>query len=186
MMLKNAKDLEVFPAVAKVLGDRGAEIELDKVIQAEVPSLVDLPQVGGSFLWIQTPQGQAFWAAVNRGVLPDGYPTSHRASVGDILILTDKALDAIGFEDMSEGDRMEVADIFTDMDGYDWLVLCDEGRRYTGKYFHIMDNPKFFKQDQKDSKIEELEIFLGRALDEDDLIAVGEVLQFLRQDIPAE
>lgn len=63
------EDLKVFPAVAAVIGETKAKIELFKLRGVEC-DFEDKLNLDEAFYWHKTPQGYEFWRDIDDGVKP--------------------------------------------------------------------------------------------------------------------
>lgn len=63
------EDLKVFPAVAAVIGETKAKIELFKLRGVEC-GFDDYDKLNIAFYWDKTPQGKTFWSDIDDGVNP--------------------------------------------------------------------------------------------------------------------
>ena len=87
------RSLGCFQEVADVIGEDAAEIELQRVIDSgiiEDLSCIETKEVSGAFTWVSSPQGQAFWDAIDDGVKPENYDVNQKSTqdspvFGDVL-----------------------------------------------------------------------------------------------------
>lgn len=64
------RNLKCFKQVAKVIGHKGAVIELESALSSNSVDFNDAKNLSFAFLWHETPQGYEFWRSIARKIKP--------------------------------------------------------------------------------------------------------------------